>query len=131
MLNPIRPPLADPDLRLRFQAEGTSRLGTLRHQTSAPSSHPAERDAIYEDEIARWRQRELSLQDEIKCLKEIVVFLTVLDDREVAERVAARIRDEGLTDDLLSQINTMHAAQVAGRSNHNFLDATPKAGRSA
>ena len=73
-------------------------------------SHSSTRSRSYDDELQNYQTQKRTLQYENIRLKELMVFLTLLDDRMLAERMAMRIRDNGLTDDLLSEANALYAA---------------------
>lgn len=70
--------------------------------TSSDESLAMNRNAAYQDQE--------DLRRENTQLKELLVFLTLLDDRTLAEKMALRIRDDGVSDGLLSEANELFLA---------------------
>lgn len=79
--------------------------------TSSEESLAMNRNATYQNSLDQSYDQE-DLRRENAQLRELLVFLTLLDDRTLAEKMALRIRDDGVTDALLSEANELF---VAGR----------------
>lgn len=109
--------------------------GNLRKQDVAESRAHSEgmahtifsaRDKDFQDELANQETQKRSLHYENNRLKELMVFLTTLNDRVLAERMALRIRDDGLTDNLLCEANALYAA---GRTKSTQPHVVPGPGK--
>lgn len=79
--------------------------------TSSEESLAMNRNVAHQNPLDQPYDQE-NLRRENAQLRELLVFLTLLDDRTLAEKMAVRIRDDGVTDALLSEANELF---VAGR----------------
>lgn len=66
--------------------------------------------ALLEEELSHNQSQKRILQTENNRLKELMVLLTLLDDRDLAKQMALRIQEEGVTDDLLCEANALVAS---------------------
>lgn len=72
-------------------------------------SQALERERFDREGLLLDQQR--ALQYENLQLKELLMLLTLMDDRALAQRMALRIREDGVTDDLLAQAQALYASQ--------------------
>ncbi|GAB7357587.1 hypothetical protein MBLNU459_g0095t1 [Dothideomycetes sp. NU459] len=97
------PPLANPQGALQnLNAREQEIIAFARSQA-------LERERFGREGVLLDQQR--ALQYENLQLKELLLLLTLMEDRALAQRMALKIREDGVTDNLLAQAQALYAGQ--------------------
>lgn len=107
-VNSSFPPIS-PSLQMILNPEIQQDAVPLLQREAIAFAHGqgAERERYNREEVLKDQNR--IFQNENTRLKELVVLLTLLGDRTVAQRMALRIQQEGVTNDLLAEANQLMA----------------------